>query len=485
MRSLHKFLFLALALCVFAGCAHLAEPPAGPVSNMRPTDTPTALDRYVAKADPSYGYTLISTTEGEEVTSYVLEMTSQTWRSADEVDQPVWKHWLTIACPKKPSSKTAFILISGGHNGDDPPRAAGSLLRQVAKTTNTIVSEVLMIPNEPLKFADEDKKRSEDSLIAYTWDKYLHTGDEEWPARLPMTKAVVRAMDTVQTFCAGPEVGHKQVDSFVVAGGSKRGWTTWTVAAVDKRVIACAPIVIDVLNILPSFAHHWSVYGGWAPAINDYVKMDAMNWLGSKEFESLLSIVDPYCYLDRLTMPKLLVNACDDQFFVPTSSQFYINDLKGPTYLCYVPNVGHGACGKDGMESLMSFYSFIITGQPMPTYKWTFPDAGTIRIETPSKPISVQLWQATNPEARDFRLDKFGKGWTATTLEDQGGGVYVGQVAQPEKGWTAYMVQLAFDSPVDATFKCSSPVRVIPDTLEHSFPWPEAPTNGFLSKEGK
>ena len=29
----------------------------------------------------------------------------------------------------------------------------------------------------------------------------------------------------------------------------QRGWTTWTVGAVDKRVVAIAPIVMDLLNM--------------------------------------------------------------------------------------------------------------------------------------------------------------------------------------------------------------------------------------------
>ena len=60
-----------------------------------------------------------------------------------------------------------------------------------------------------------------------------------------MTKAVVRAMDTVEAFMMSEAGGKLKVNEFVVAGGSKRGWTTWMTAAVDKRVIAIAPLVID------------------------------------------------------------------------------------------------------------------------------------------------------------------------------------------------------------------------------------------------
>ena len=35
----------------------------------------------------------------------------------------------------------------------------------------------------------------------------------------------------------------------MVAGASKRGWTTWTTMAVDKRVFAAIPIVMDILSM--------------------------------------------------------------------------------------------------------------------------------------------------------------------------------------------------------------------------------------------
>jgi PhoPQ-activated pathogenicity-related protein len=89
----------------------------------------------------------------------------------------------------------------------------------------------------------KESGREEDELITYTWDKFMKTGDETWPARLPMTKSAVRAMDTITLFLGSEEGGGLPIDSFYVAGGSKRGWTTWTTAAVDPRVIAISPIV--------------------------------------------------------------------------------------------------------------------------------------------------------------------------------------------------------------------------------------------------
>src|SRR5439155_1099241 len=82
--------------------------------------------------------------------------------------------------------------------------------------------------------------------------------------RLPMTKSVVRAMDTVTAFCRSAAGGGIDVDRFVIGGASKRGWTAWTAAAVDQRVVAVAPVVIDLLNVEKSFEHHYRAYGFWA-----------------------------------------------------------------------------------------------------------------------------------------------------------------------------------------------------------------------------
>src|SRR5437868_14036150 len=116
------------------------------------------------------------------------------------------------------------------------------MLASIATTTNSVVSELRDVPNQPLRFAgDPYGPREEDEIIAYTWRKFIDTGDATWPLRLPMTKATVRSMDTETSFLGTVEPSRVQLDDFVVAGESKRGWTTWTTAAVDRRVVAIVP----------------------------------------------------------------------------------------------------------------------------------------------------------------------------------------------------------------------------------------------------
>jgi PhoPQ-activated pathogenicity-related protein len=471
---------LSLAFAIF-GCAHAPE-RVTPASTARETKDATALDRYVAKPDPSFSFKLVNTFESDESKGYVLDMISQTWRSPEEVDQPVWKHWVTIAVPKKVTSNTALMVIAGGSSNGKAPGGGDARLHKIAVETSGIVAQVSNIPNEPLVFSDDKKRRNEDSIIAYTWDKYLRTGDEEWPLRLPMTKAVVRAMDAVQTFCASKDGGKHKVENFVVTGASKRGWTTWTTAAVDNRVIGMCPMVIDVLNIVPSFRHHQAVYGGWSDAVGDYSEMGLMDWIETPEYAALMKIVEPYSYVKRYTIPKLVITSCGDQFFLPDSTRFYFDDLTSPKYLRSIPNTGHGL-NASVVGSIASFYNSVKQGAPLPQYSWTFTDSETTRVETPDKPISVKLWQATNPEARDFRIDKIGEAYKATELTDQGGGVFVGHVEKPEKGWTAFMVELTFKGPADdAPFTFTSPLRITPDTTAHQYEPIQNPPKGFLSK---
>lgn len=471
-RNRSTILLIILQLIVLQ-CLALAQSTSGTAAPASAASTAraaaseqTALDRYVAAPDPSYKYEVVSKVPGQGHTTYIIDMTSQTWRSASEVDRPVWRHWMILVKPDEVKSSKSLLYISGGNNNSAAPKGADQAIIQVAMATKSVVTELRMIPNQPLTFTDDKRPRVEDDMIAYTWDKYLRTGDEMWPARLPMTKAAVRAMDTVVSFCASEAGGGVKIDGFVVTGGSKRGWTTWTTAAVDKRVIAIIPIVIDMLNVIPSFQHHFAVYGYYAPAVLEYEQMNIMERQATPEYRKLMELVEPYSYRHRMTMPKFIINATGDQFFLPDSWQFYYNDLPGVKYLRYVPNAEHSLRGSDAWMTLLACYNAILTGAELPQFNWEIEKDGTIRVETKSKPTEVKLWQATNPGARDFRLTSIGPRWTSSTLTAEGNGVYRAKVAPPKRGWTAYMVELTFPSGLlMAPYKFTTGVKVIPDVL--------------------
>jgi PhoPQ-activated pathogenicity-related protein len=436
----------------------------------RSRDLTTALDRYVAAPDTNYSYTLLNTIPGAGQTTYVLELRSQAWLTTNEVDRTLWKHWLIIVRPTGATNSQSLLFIDGGSNPDTQPTSGDPTLTLIALDTQTIVTQLKMVPNEPLTFAGETSSRTEDGIIAYTWDKYLRTGDERWPARLPMTKAAVRAMDTVTAFCASVSGGALNIDKFVVSGGSKRGWTTWTTAAVDRRVEAIIPASIDVLNMGACLTHQYSAYGFWAPAIADYTSMGIMNWIGTPQFQALMDIEDPYAYRVRLTMPKFELYGAGDQYFLPDSSQFYFNDLPGVKYMRCIPNTDHSLGGSDVYYTLEGCYQSILFKTPLPQFSWTLQSSNTVRVVATDLPNVATLWQATNPSARDFRLQTIGAVWQSTVLANQGGGVYLGAVSTPAPGWKAFFVELTYNRTGLQPLKFTTQVYVVPDTLLYHFP---------------
>ena len=440
-----------------AGVARAQVPALAPA----PGAAKTALDRYVDAPDPSYRYELAATIPGDGYTAFVLDMTSQSWRAAGEVDRTVWTHWLTVIKPDAVRHPKAFLYLTSGNNNSAAPKAADENLARVAVLTGSVVAELRMVPNQPLTFADDKRPRTEDEIIAYTWDKFLRGGDDRWPLRLPMTKAAVRAMDTVVSYCAGHKVA---VDGFVVAGASKRGWAAWTAAAVDGRVVAVVPLVIDLLNIVPSFQHHLAVYGYYAPAVADYEDMGVMTRFTTPRFRELMAIEEPYEYRRRLTMPKFMVNATGDQFFVPDSWRFYYDQLPGVKSLRYVPNADHSLRGSDAWLSVLAWYHALLNGTPLPQFTWQIDKDGAIRVRSKDAPGAVTLWQASNPGARDFRLSSIGAKWKGSPLKAGSTGEYVARVPRPFRGYTAYMVELTYPSGVaSAPFKFTTGVKVIPD----------------------
>ena len=464
-----RILFLALLFTNFL----VAEP--------RFEFNQTALDDYVHSIDGSYEYEVIKRVSGEGFTTYIVDLTSQTFLTKKDINRTKWKHWLIIVSPDQIKHTTGMLVIGGGDNDGSVPKEPDQLALEYAKATNSVVATLGMVPNQPLTFVGETKPRWEDAIIAYSWDKYLTTGEERWPLRMAMTKSAVAAMDTIQSVILEEE--DKEIKKFVVTGASKRGWTTWTTAGVDSRVEAIVPVVIDLLNLEPSFEHHWSVYGFWASAIQDYVDMKIVDWWSSEEMRSLIALVDPFSVKERFKMPKLLVNAAGDEFFLPTSSQFYFDELPGEKYLRYVPNANHNVSeGTDALETILAFYASILNGVDRPKFLWELEKDGSIRVLSGSKVKEVIMWSATNQKARDFRKDTIGNSWEPKVLQQNEDGTYVGIPIKPKKGWKAYFIEMTYETPFGLNLKLTTPVRVIPDTLPFEYQTPNKPKKGFLSK---
>ncbi|RYX85005.1 hypothetical protein EON83_07090 [bacterium] len=405
--------FLPLLGVALAGCQTATPPPASAQAD--PTATtkavaaqPTALDDYLKKPEEAFKWTDSSADYAGDGFAN-LRLVSQTWQ-----DKP-WKHRLQIFKPGKLAfNDTAVLYISDG-SGSFPQSILG---QGIADISGAYAVNVFNVPNQPLY------GRQEDALVAYSFQKYLETGDPTWPLLLPMTKAVTKTMDALQEW--SKKTQGKEIKRFVVTGASKRSWTAYLVAAGDKRVVACVPIVYDNLNIPAQIEHQNQVWGQtsqMAAAFSDLGLMDK-EATGSTRGKELLAAVDPYSYLNRLTMPILSINATNDGYWPHDAQTVYRDQLGKVTSLStyYAPNATHflGAEIIPLAQSAASWTRLILSGAKIPTVG--LRRVGSAFIATPSaRPTSVTLWVAKSP-TRDFRKAQWnsipmrttGNGWEAT-----------------------------------------------------------------------
>ncbi|MBM3994598.1 MAG: hypothetical protein FJ303_10665 [Planctomycetes bacterium] len=428
----YKLPFLAIASCfLFAAAAH------------------ADLIDYVNKADASFEWKLKEKIDHPLGTVYDLHMVSQTWQTIK------WEHQLQVYVPKGVKPTETIVLWNQGGKASPTSIVLGM---EMAKKANAPVAFLYGIPNQPLF----DGKR-EDALIAETFVRYLKTGDNDWPLLFPMVKSLVKAMDALQAFAQ--REWNFIVRYFLVTGGSKRGWTTWLTAASDKRVKAIAPLVIDTLNMQAQLPHQLKSYGKYSEMIGDYVKRDLVPMPKTERAMKLWSMVDPWVYRDKLTMPTLIINGANDPYWTVDALNLYWNDLKSPRWVTYVPNAGHNLLENKFdptrvANTLGAFARHQIHGVKMPKLSWKHEDAGDkaqgaqLTVISDPMPKKARLWVA-DAQSRDFRKSQW-KEHDAKIRES----AIVGTVNSPNGGHRVFYGEMEYQ--IDGmTFYLSTQMRVL------------------------
>lgn len=414
------------------------------------------LADYVARPDPDFGWFERSTGRIGG-TSYVeLGLVSQEWRGV------TWKHQLYIVRPStlKTDATHAMLVIAGSSWKEEyndpgaPTRMSKSapIYAQLAEKLGTPIAVLLQVPFQPMF-----DQLTEDWLIAYTFERYLQTGDSDWPLLLPMVKSCTRAMDAVQAYTK-----HKwglKLETFTVTGASKRGWTTWLTGAVDRRATAIAPMVIDVLNMGPQMRHAKATWGSPSEKVEPYTRRGLLDKLATPEGRSLLEIVDPYSYRAALDQPKLIINGTNDDYWVTDATNLYWDELPGEKHLLYVPNNGHSL--KDYpriVGSVLALHQHQSGRQPLPKFTWEFTEhASTVTLMATGAPHPevVRVWSTSSPIA-DLRKAN----WDAQTLRVVNG--KAGYRMAPGKSYQAFFLEAEFQHGRLLPLYLSTTMRVIP-----------------------
>lgn len=411
----------------------------------------TALRDYVAAEDASYRWTCQQSGKIDSVSWSRLHVVSQTWRGVP------WRHVVWIFLPEGstgPASERAMLHISGGvwepkwpEEGpvDLAPGPSAARWLNLAKATGSPVVVAEQIPFQPMFDG-----LVEDQIISMTFLQYVKTGDQSWPLLFPMVKAAVRAMDAAQAHCQ--QQHHWKIDHFTAFGSSKRGWTTWLVAAVDRRIDAMAPTVIDVLNMEAQMVHQKRTWGKYSEQIADYSDKGLPDLVATPKGKELVQMVDPFAFRHAISQPKLLIFGTNDRYWPVDACSLYWDQLVGDKYLLYTPNQGHGIRDLQRMDgSLAALHRSRCGGPPLPKLQWHFEDQQTRSIELSMgcdpAPKSLQAWVARS-ETRDFRDAK----WEPMPVAASDGKMGRFQIDR-EKRFVAVFGEYVFDhDPIDAYF---------------------------------
>ena len=411
------------------------------------------LVAYLQRADASYHFDAVRSGPLDSGEYVELILTSQTWR-----DIP-WKHQLFIFRPKHIDNggKQALLFIDGGRWNPDYESGKGDLPREarvfarLAESIRAPVAVIRQVPFQPIFDLRED------ALIAYTFDRYLKTGDADWPLLLPMVKSALRAMDTVQT--VADRQWHLKIERFTVTGASKRGWTSWLTAANDPRVAGVAPMVIDMLNMPEQIRLQRDTFGALSEEVQDFERIDLPKRLDSDNGHELLGMVDPYSYRAKLAQPKLILLATNDRYWPLDALSLYWDGLAEPKRVLYVPNQGHGIRDIDRLiGALSAVHRYSSRGEALPTLEWTFASvAGKLQlaVQPGRKPRHTLAWTASSP-TRDFRDAH----WSSHDCQNGRDTIKCAAPANPPQ-YTALYSEVTFNDRGEAPFSLSTAVCII------------------------
>ena len=410
--------------------------------SQNPLTPETALLGYLNNGDKSYRWELKESYTIGEVKAYSLLLTSQQWH------EYIWTHQLTILVPAENKYDGALLFITGGSNKKGLPNWNGQddkftqALSAVASKNKGIVAILRQAPNQPLV-----GDLTEDALISYTLHKFKEDGDYSWPLLFPMVKSAVRAMDAIQQFST--RTLNHDIKRFVVSGASKRGWTTWLTGASDNRVAAIAPMVIDILNMPVNLDYQVEMWKEYSIQIEDYVKLGIPQTTRTEKGNAITTMVDPYAYRKKLTMPKMIFMGTNDEYWTVDAIKHYIDSIPGQNFIHYVPNVGHSLGDKkQALAGLSAFFGQTLAKTPYPVLQWDLSQTKkgvTLKVNTtPDILLDAILW-STDSEDTDFRDEK----WAGKSLglKKKKPSIITAMQPFPDNGYRAFYLDLKYKDP--------------------------------------
>ncbi|CAI5460139.1 unnamed protein product [Closterium sp. Yama58-4] len=366
------------------------------------------MDRYVYTADPEFrwedtGNRMRAKEGGGWWTGYVLKVYTHQWLNRTVTNRYKWWHWLILMAPDRMHNAhkgLVLFFVGAGLNPVNQVHIPGAdeifihLAAPMVVDLGILGVMLQQVPMMPISFKvgppgiGARADLIEEEITAHTIAMFLDHPDEwEWLTPLPMAKSIIRALDATQ-LAVRELLPHVPVEGFVAIGVSKRAGMSYVAAALDKRVVAFIAYGYDVLNVVPILQHMHDSLGGWPILLKFNSEYNISQRLHSKEYRKSTEVMDPYTLIDRMDMPKLLISASNDEFFLIDDSYYFLKDMPQPTQLKIVPNLYHMVIQNSfwAYDASLSFFSSLLEvdsscaslpASSRPSLTWTRPNTSS------------------------------------------------------------------------------------------------------------
>ena len=327
-----------------------------------------------------------------------------TLESFPYTNRHIWEHQIFIYVPDILERTLFFMRIGSGKLNEVHP--INTTIIDMSCKLKTIMIEMYDVPNQPLRFDDTNNDNHflcEDDLMAYSWKKFINSSNIPHIINFHMVKSIIQGMNCIDAFYTTHLNMSNCQPNYILVGASKRGSTIWLTSSVDTRVKAIIPIVYDTLNTSITIQNQKDKYGSFATKLFPYVQHGLFDMLDHK----LFAIIDPLNYDKYINIPKFIINASNDNFFAPDSSNYYYDLIKGMKYLRYIPNANHYIEFNSLQKQIECIYDIILNKKK---YEYSITNTNNVinilNINTTNKIINVNIWYSQN-DIFDFGIHQF------------------------------------------------------------------------------
>ncbi|CAI5534800.1 unnamed protein product [Closterium sp. Naga37s-1] len=317
--------------------------------------TGTLLDRHVyLKHDAEFrwkdtGQRMRGREKGGRWTGYILEVTLHRWLNRSATNRHVWWHFMTLMAPDRMSRAhkgVVLFFVGAGwsmHNKLLLPNKDEGFFRLAAPLVVDLgILGVMLdqVPMMPIDFymgppgVGKAVKLQEEQIMAHATAMFLENpSDYEWAMEFPMVKSVVRGFDVAQL-------------------------ATRALLPYVPRVVGIISYGYDFFSMVASYRHMFRSLGGWPILLRFHVEYNITLKIFQPQFNRFMELVDAHSYRERLTMPKLIVSAANDEFFALDDSYNYWEGLPEPKFLKLLPNIDHMVLHSSqwGYDACISFF---------------------------------------------------------------------------------------------------------------------------------